>query len=368
MPTNTAAWLPSSKARLEVISAPYTTPKNDELVIDNHAVAINPIDRLKQSVGDMIYPWIKYPCILGSDVAGEVVAVGPSVTRFQLGDRVVGFATGTDEKRNRAAECAFQTFPVLLEGLTSSIPADLSYEQAAVIPLGVSTAACGLFQDDQLKLQYPTVPAQKPTGKTLLIWGGSTSVGSNAIQLAVAAGYEVFTTSSPKNFDFVKKLGASRVFDYKSKTVNADMIRAFEGKTTAGALSIGSGAADACMDILNQCNGDKHIAMATYPTPDPPPENFATVITVWSFVSWSIVNYFKSKLRGITTKFIFGFSLTHNRVGQAIYVDFLPKALAEGAFVAAPESQIIGKGLENIQAGFDLQAMGMSAKKVVVSL
>ena len=146
------------------------------------------------------------------------------------------------------------------------------------------------------------------------------------------------------------------------------MIRAFEGKTIAGALSIGPTAADACMDILNKCNGDKFIAMATYPTPDLPPKNSATTITFWSFVSWSIVNYFKSKLRGITTKFIFGFSLIHNRVGQAKYVGFLLKALAEGAFVAAPEPQIVGKGLENIQAGFDLQAMGTSAKKVVVSL
>ena len=368
MPTNAAAWLPSTKARLEVKSAPYSTPKTDELVINNHAVAINPIDRLKQSIGDLIYPWVKYPCVLGTDVAGEVVEVGPSVTRFKPGDRVVGFATGTDKECNRAAEGAFQTFPILSEGLAVPIPADLSYEQAAVVPLGVSTAACGLFQDDQLKLQYPTVPAQKPTGKTLLIWGGSTSVGSNAIQLAVAAGYEVFTTSSPKNFDFVKKLGASRVFDYKSKTVNADVIRAFEGKTAAGALSIGSGSADACMDILNKCNGNKHIAIATGPLPDPLPKNFAIAIIIWGFLSWSIVNYFKSKLRGITTKFIFGFSLTHNPVGQAIYVDFLPRALAEGAFVAAPEPQIVGKGLENVQAGFDLHAKGVSARKIVVSL
>jgi NADPH:quinone reductase-like Zn-dependent oxidoreductase len=44
----------------------------------------------------------------------------------------------------------------------------------------------------------------KPTGKTLLVWGGSTSVGSNAIQLGVAAGYEVVTTASPKNFDYVR--------------------------------------------------------------------------------------------------------------------------------------------------------------------
>jgi NADPH:quinone reductase-like Zn-dependent oxidoreductase len=72
----------------------------------------------------------------------------------------------------------------------------------------MSTAACGLFQEDHLALQRSSA-LPKPTSKTLLVWGGSTSVGSNAIQLAVAAGYEVFTTASPKNFDYVKKLGAA---------------------------------------------------------------------------------------------------------------------------------------------------------------
>jgi hypothetical protein len=91
----------------------------------------------------------------------------------------------------------------------------------------------------------------------------------------------VFTTASPKNFDYVKRLGAALVFDYNSKTVVGDLIHEFEGKTTAGALSIGPGAADACMDILDKCKGDKFISMATYPVPQPPPKRFVLLTTIY---------------------------------------------------------------------------------------
>ena len=208
----------------------------------------------------------------------------------------------------------------------------------------------------------------KPTRKTLLVWGGSTSVGSNAIQLAVAAGYEVITTASPNNFDYVKNLGASEVFDYKSKTIVSDLIRAFKDRTIAGALSIGEGAAEACMDVLDKCKGDKFISMASYPVPQTPPKHFAALSFALSFVSFAISNWYKSKTRNIRTKFIFGDTLTDNGVGKAVYVDFLPKALAEGAYIAAPDPLVVGKGLEHIQAGFDLQKKGVSAKKLVVSL
>lgn len=121
-------------------------------------------------------------------------------------------------------------------GRASETPDSISFESAAVIPLGFSTAACGLFQDTFFNLQLPTVPPQKQTGNTLLIWGGASSVGSNAIQLAVAAGYEVITTASAKNFEYVKKLGASQVFDYHSSTISADLVDALNGKTLMGAL------------------------------------------------------------------------------------------------------------------------------------
>lgn len=223
---------------------------------------MNPIDWIKQCGGNSLFSWIKYPFVLGSDLAGEVAKVGKAVTRFKVGDRLLGHAVGVDKKRNTSAEGAFQAYTVVLDHMAAPIPSTMSYESAAVLPLALSTAACGLFQKDQLALEYPSVRS-KPTGKTLLIWGGSTSVGSNAIQLAVAGGYEVITTSSPKNFEYVKKLGANLAFDYNSKTVVRDVIEALKGKHIAGGLAIRDGSAMVCLDIVHACKGDKFVSMAS---------------------------------------------------------------------------------------------------------
>jgi Zn-dependent alcohol dehydrogenase len=279
-----------------------------------------------------------------------VVEVGSGVTRFKVGDRVVGLATGLDFQTGdgKNSRGAFQLYTILQTNITSEIPSNLSYESASVIPLALSTAASGMFSKDFLAMEYPTVPP-KPTGKTLLVWGGSTSVGCNAIQLAVSAGYEVISTTSPKNFDLVKKLGASQVFDYSSPTVVSDLIEAFKGKTCAGAVAIGlamttatSGLAEACVEVVAKSEGTKFVATA-----QPPPKDLAP---------------------GVDAKFILGGSVKDTEVGKAIYQDFLPKALAEGQFVAAPDPLIVGKGLEYMQEAFEVQKRGVSAKKVVVSL
>jgi len=186
-PTNSAAWLRRRRAPLEVGPAPYTHPAPNEIVVRNRALAVNPVDWTIQLVGAPVFSWIKPPFVLGRDVAGDVVELGRDVTRFKVGDRVLGHAVGCEKTRNTPAESAFQHYTLLLDHLASEIPDTLAYEKAAVLPLGISTAACGLFQSDHLALQHPTADAQ-PTGQTLLVWGGSTSVGSNAIQLAVAAG------------------------------------------------------------------------------------------------------------------------------------------------------------------------------------
>ena len=314
-----------------------------------------------------MFTWLKHPSILGYDVAGEVVAVGKDVTRFQVRDRVVGFAVGTDGKVNDPAEGAFQEYVVLRPDLTSPIPSSLSYEAASVIPLGLSTAAAGLFQEDTLALHLPSL-SPKPTNQTLIVWGGSTSVGCNAIQLGVAAGYEVFTTCSPSNFDLVRRLGASKAFDYRSKSVVPDMINAMKGKTAAGALTMGDGAAEACMQILAKCKGNKFVAMATGPLLKPEPQSLVLLRTAVYFVSWMIAYKIKGLFNGVKSNFIFSTSVTHNGVGKAVFADFLPKALENGIFVASPEPFVVGKGLEAIQEAFSIQEKGVSAKKVVVSL
>ena len=371
-PPHEAAWLMAKRGEIAIKPAPYTAPAAHEILVKNHALAVNPADWLTQSIGDLFYPWLKYPFILGTDVAGEVVEVGASVTRFKVGDRVLGHAVGSEKSRNNPAEGAFQQFTLLLENMASAIPDHLNYENAAVLPLGISTAACGLFQKDHLALQYPGVNA-KPTGQTLLIWGGSTSVGSNAIQLAVAAGYEVATTASPRNFDYVKKLGASLVFDYASKTVIPDMVAALQERKIAGALAVGIGSAEACAAILARCKGNKFVSMAT------PSVSFVDAPSGRRRIFWLLPTFArmiagqmglrtKTRLARIGTKFIWGGSLKDNEVSRVIYQDFLPKALAEGRYLAAPDPHVIGHGLTQIPAALQAQKAGVSATKIVVIL
>lgn len=339
-PSNTAAWLTSEKATpLKLDTAPYQAPSSDELVIRTCAVAINPVDWAMQTMGNDLFSWLKYPRILGHDVAGEVVEVGSSIKSFKPGDRVLMLATNG----------GFQKFAVGPANLTSAIPDSLAYEKACVLPLGLSTAAYGLYMKDFLNLQHPTCPPQAKMGKTLVIWGASTSVGCNAVQLAVASGYEVFATAGSKNFDFVKDLGASEVWDYKSPTATADIIAALKGKTCAGALSVGHvstpegsvSAEDACLEIVHQSHGHKFVAMALR-VPEKLPE-------------------------GVAAKFILSNEM-NDEVREAVYGTFLPKTLKEGSYVCAPEPMVVGKGLESIQEALDVQKKGVSARKVVVTL
>jgi NADPH:quinone reductase-like Zn-dependent oxidoreductase len=86
----------------------------------------------------------------------------------------------------------------------------LSFEDAAVLPLGISTAVSALFQADYLAMKAPSAEAAR-SGQTLLVWSGSTSVGINTVQLAISAGYDVVATASPRDHALLKGLGATVV-------------------------------------------------------------------------------------------------------------------------------------------------------------
>jgi NADPH:quinone reductase-like Zn-dependent oxidoreductase len=372
MPENTALWIRAKRGPLTVGPAPYTAPRADEIVVRVRAVAVNPMDRLQQTMGDIFTPWTPYPFVVGSDVAGEVVEVGAGIKRFHIGDRVVGFAAGSDKSGNRAAEGALQDYVVLLAHMAAPIPDAMRFEDAAVLPLGLATAACGLFQKDFLAMNAPSA-APKRTGKTLIVWGGSTSVGSNAIQLAVAAGYDVVATASPRNFDYVKRLGARQAFDYRSKTVVADIVDALRGKEIVGALAIGGGSAAACIDIVGACEGSRFVAMATPPTSfDDVPAGRGRLLRLAPAIARMLAGTtaltLKARRKGARTKMIWGSALIANEVGPMIFEAFLPTALAEARFVAAPSPTVVGAGLSLVPAALERQRRGVSAAKLVVTL
>ncbi|KAL1984922.1 hypothetical protein VTN96DRAFT_8581 [Rasamsonia emersonii] len=341
MTSNTAAWQTTAKTkRFHLKPAPYTHPGPNELVVRSAAWAINPVDWLQQDFG---YFPLDYPTILGEDVAGEVVDVNAAPAHsFRPGQRVLGYALSL--ATGRPADGAFQEYVVLQANMAARIPDSLSFDRAVVLPLGLATAAAGLFQKGFLELQYPALDLDpKPTGQTLLVWGGASSVGSNAIQLAVAAGYEVITTASPRNFAYVKNLGASQAFDYSSASVADELVQALEGKTLAGVLDTvnRNGAIQHCLDVASRSHGKKAVASVLQPPAKLP--------------------------QGVTAKYILAYTIKDNETSRVIFNEFLPKALAEGKYQAAPEPYVVGKGLEALQAGLEARKKGVSAQKIVVT-
>jgi NADPH:quinone reductase-like Zn-dependent oxidoreductase len=342
---NSALWLPKRGAKFKVGPAPYTPPAAGEVVVRVRAVAVNPIDAMPGIAYRLILPWVTFPAVIGSDVAGEVVEAGAGVTRLRPGDRVLGLAAGLERSRNRAAEGAFQKYAVLMQHMVSPIPGELSFEQAAVLPLTLATAATGLFQQDHLALPLPTtVPADR--NETVLVWGGSTSVGSNAIQLARCAGYRVIATASPRNFGYVRSLGAAAAVDYRSRTAVDEITDALGDSPLAGTIAIGSGSLPPALSIASRARGRRRIATAM-----PQLIRLRTAFRPH---------------RGIHVSGIWGGTLKDNQVGPGIYVDFLPAALAAGIYRAAPEAVVAGEGLEQIPSAIDQFRKGVSAKKLVV--
>jgi NADPH:quinone reductase-like Zn-dependent oxidoreductase len=134
----------------------------------------------------------------------------------------------------------------------------MDFKSATVLPLAISTAAACLFKKETLAMPMPT-SASKPSssGKSVLVWGGSSSVGATAIQLAAGAGHKVVSIASKHNLEKLKDLGAAAAFDYNSSTVTDDIIAALEGTEFAGVCDcIGSSdAAKAWAPIYKKLGG-----------------------------------------------------------------------------------------------------------------
>src|SRR5438094_1615530 len=174
-------------------------PKPDEILVQVHAAGLNPVDN-KIREGKM-KPLLRFqlPATLGSDVAGLVVEVGRSVTRFKPGDAVFasifGLRTG-----------ALADFAVVPESAAAPKPALLDLVQAASLPMG------GLTSWQALKDR-----AHVKAGQKVFIPAGAGGIGTFAIQLAKHLGAEVATTTSDGNVNLVRRLGADVVIDYKQR-------------------------------------------------------------------------------------------------------------------------------------------------------
>ena len=180
--------------KLEDIEEP--TVRDDEVLIKVRAASVNPLDAhlvkfpfLRRILSALSKRKINRP---GRDVAGQVEAVGGKVTQFKLGDAVFGCCSG-----------AFAEYACASESALVMKPDNLSFEQAASVPVAGLTALQGLR--DKGKIQ----PGQK-----ILINGAAGGVGTFAVQIARTFGAEVTGVCSTRNVEMVRSIGADHVIDY----------------------------------------------------------------------------------------------------------------------------------------------------------
>ena len=191
---------------LRVAEIEVPTPRADEVLVRVEATSINAADWrmlradpfLARLDSGLITPRNK---ILGSDVAGQVEGVGKDVSRFRVGDAVFG---NLFELRGGA----FAEYVAVPERLLLPKPVNLSFEQAAAVPMAAVTALWGL------QSRGPMGP-----GKQVLIYGASGGVGTFAVQVAAALGADVTAVVSARNLELARALGADQVYDYASVDV-----------------------------------------------------------------------------------------------------------------------------------------------------
>ncbi|HET9140874.1 NAD(P)-dependent alcohol dehydrogenase [Actinophytocola sp.] len=183
---------PPDVLRLTEVDRPAA--RGAEVLVRVHAAAVNAADwhymrgdpYLARGMMGLGAPRTK---IRGVDFAGRVAAVGPDVTRLRPGDEVYGEARGT-----------FADYVCAEEGVVDTMPANLTFAQAAAVPMAGNTALLGL-RDVQ-------------PGQRVLINGASGGVGTFAVQIAKAFGAEVTAVCSHRNVELVGSLGADRIVDY----------------------------------------------------------------------------------------------------------------------------------------------------------
>ncbi|KZT00934.1 GroES-like protein [Laetiporus sulphureus 93-53] len=243
-PTTQRALVLTDKHGVFVVThVPVPHPGPGELLIKIHASALNSLDIKVQEYGVFV---THYPAVLGMDIAGTVETLGEGVVGFEKGDRVIV------ESYYENSHAGFQQYTLARADLVAKIPSNISFEQAATLPVGLLTAALGLFTQN-LPLDaahegagpfgsaglFPPWDAGgrgKYAGKPFLVLGASGSVGQYVVQLAKLAGFSpIIATASPHNAPLLLSLGATHFLD---RHLSTSSLRAEIAKITSAPFEV----------------------------------------------------------------------------------------------------------------------------------
>ena len=251
----------------------------------------------------------------------------------------------------RPQDAAFALYTVVPADKAAILPEAIPFTDGVVVPFALEAAVCVLslkqpgvampgVATPALGLPYPSLEPVS-SSKTLVVYGGSSSVGSMTTQLATAAGLKVISIASASNFDFSKSCGAVEVFDYHDLSFVDKVVEAAarSGQDFVGIFDAISTPETYANDLAILAKlGGGHLA-CSHPPPDNVPENVKA-----------------------------GMIFAVNDIATPVWRDYVTPALQVGKLKCFPPPTIVGKGLEQIQEALRKCEAGISATKLVVEL
>lgn len=241
--TMKAAVQEQAGARLRLVDLPLPVPAPGQVLVRVAAAGLNPLDT-KIRAGKAAHARHPLPAVLGIDLAGTVVAVGPDVDGWQAGDEVYGMTGGVGGVQGSLAEYA-----AVDARLLAHKPVSFSMREAAALPLGFITAYEGLVDRARVR-----------AGQRVLVHGGAGGVGHLAVQLAQAHGARVFATGAAESREVIEGYGATSI-DYRATPV-ADYVQAHTGGEGFDIVydTVGGATLDASFEAVRPYHG--HVVSA----------------------------------------------------------------------------------------------------------
>ncbi|KAI0378562.1 GroES-like protein [Hypomontagnella monticulosa] len=318
-----------------LVTAPIPKPGAHTVCIRPRAVSLNPIDWKNLHFGALVQSW---PTVLGIEGAGIVESVGDGVSSFKPGDEVMSWVHRTQDNG------AFQDVYTARENAVAKKPAGLSFEEATSLPIGFITAASTIVVG--LKVPLPGLSKEDATFKPLqsiLVLGGSSGVGSAAIQLLHNALplATIITTSSTIHHSHLKSLGASVCLERAAQGDPAAMRAVTPEGSGVDAIidAVGAGAeTPAVYDALRSDGPKLYSLVITRPGVEVPEGINASLIDAQSILD------------------------KEPRVLQ-----YLTELLKDGKYRLPVKVEVVGKGLQAIEKGLE-KVPTVSGTKLVITL
>ncbi|KAF5683574.1 zinc-binding alcohol dehydrogenase domain-containing protein [Fusarium denticulatum] len=366
MSTHLAAVCTGKGQPFQVQARSTPKPGPDELLITVKSVALNPADVIMRDQGLFV---TEYPTVIGFDMSGSVLQLGENVPAgndgFQPGTRVAAYSASA--WRGCAPDYGpFQEKCLVPWQHVVRLPdQNMSWNHAATLPVSVQVP---LSAWDMMGIprSYDGLPSQDlgqvEKKEALLIWGASSSIGTMGVQTARLLCQDpktpfaaVYATSGPANHNYIRSLGADRVFDYKDSNVVESLVAAAkQDGLVIRHCFLATGNLSLCQAVLKEFG-------------DSGPQEGETTAKIGS-APWIPTD--AKDVDGVEVIFVMPSAVEEERLEQFNYWigNYLSKNLASGNIKPSPEPKVVGKGLEFINSALDKMSEGVSCTKLVVEI